>query len=108
TYGVAQPFLPLLTRSGGAIVNNLSFEALAPVPFNPAYAISKAAAFSLTQSLRLLLAGRGVRVHAVLTGPTDTDMIRGWDISKASPESVAQALFYGAEGGQEATFPPPP
>src|SRR5579864_4472005 len=31
------------------------------------YAISKAAAFSLTQSLRALLAGRGVRVHAVLT-----------------------------------------
>src|SRR5262249_39360856 len=53
TYGVTQAFLPLLTRSGGTIVNNLSFEALAPVPFNPAYAISKAAAFSLTQSLRL-------------------------------------------------------
>src|SRR5262249_57497812 len=101
TYGVAQPFLPLLTRSGGAIVNNLSFEALAPVPFNPAYAISKAAAFSLTQSLRLLLAGRGVRVHAVLTGPTDTDMIRGWDISKASPESLSPATFPALPAGPQ-------
>jgi NAD(P)-dependent dehydrogenase (short-subunit alcohol dehydrogenase family) len=44
-----------------------------------------AAAFNLTQSLRALLAGQGVRVHAVLTGPTDTDMTRGFDIPKASP-----------------------
>jgi NAD(P)-dependent dehydrogenase (short-subunit alcohol dehydrogenase family) len=68
THGVAQAFLPHLTGSRGAIVNNLSASALAPLPLIPAYSISKAAAFSLTQSLRALLAGRGVRVHAVLTG----------------------------------------
>src|SRR6266566_5961731 len=67
TYGVTQAFLPLLTRSRGAIVNNVSMMAMAPLPITPAYAISKAAAFNLTQSLRALLAGRGVRVHAVLT-----------------------------------------
>ena len=94
-YGVTQAFLPLLTRSRGAIVNNVSTMALAPLPLTPAYSISKAAAFSLTQSLRALLAGRGVRVHAVLTGPTDTDMTRGFDIPKASPESVARAIFDG-------------
>src|SRR5204863_7360352 len=76
TYGVTQAFLPLLTRSRGAIVNVLSVMALAPFPLTPAYAISKAAAFNLTQSLRALLAGRCVRVHAVLTGPPDTDMTR--------------------------------
>ena len=107
TYGVTQAFVPLLTRSAGAIVNNLSFVALAPFPVTPAYAISKAAAFNLTQSLRLLLAGRGVRVHAVLTGPTDTDMIRGWDIPKASPESVARAIFDGVEEDEEDIFPDP-
>ena len=96
-YGVIQAFLPLLTRSGGAIVNNVSTMAVAPLPLTPAYAISKAAAFNLTQSLRALLAGRGVRVHAVLTGPTDTDMTRGFDIPKASPESVARAIFDGME-----------
>src|SRR5215831_11566549 len=78
TYGVTQAFLPLLTRSRGAIVNNVSMMALAPLPVTPAYAMSKAAAFSFTQSLRALLAGRSVRVHAVLTGPTDTDMTRGF------------------------------
>jgi NAD(P)-dependent dehydrogenase (short-subunit alcohol dehydrogenase family) len=49
-------------------------------PAQPAHTISKAAAFNLTQSLRALLAGRGVRVHAVLTGSTDTDMTRGFDM----------------------------
>src|SRR5712671_6631215 len=57
TYGVTQAFLPLLTSSRGAIVNNVSMMAFAPFPITPAYAISKAAAFNLTQSLRALLAG---------------------------------------------------
>jgi NAD(P)-dependent dehydrogenase (short-subunit alcohol dehydrogenase family) len=106
-YGVIQAFLPLLTASGGAIVNNVSTMAVAPFPLTPAYAISKAAAFNLTQSLRALLAGRGVRVHAVLTGPTDTDMTRGFDIPKASPQSVARAIFDGVENGEEDIFPDP-
>ena len=107
TYGVTQAFLPLLARSQGAIVNNVSTMAVAPFPFTPAYAISKAAAFNLTQSLRALLAGRGIRVHAVLTGPTDTDMTRGFDIPKATPESVARAIFDGVENGEEDIFPDP-
>jgi NAD(P)-dependent dehydrogenase (short-subunit alcohol dehydrogenase family) len=107
TYGVTQAFLPLLIGSGGAIVNNVSMMAIAPLPLTPAYAISKAAAFNLTQSLRALLAGRGVRVHAVLTGPTDTDMTRGFDIPKASAESVARAIFDGVEQGEEDIFPDP-
>jgi NAD(P)-dependent dehydrogenase (short-subunit alcohol dehydrogenase family) len=107
TYGMIQAFLPLLTRSGGAIVNNLSVNAIAPLPLIPAYSISKAAAFNLTQSLRALLAGQGVRVHAVLTGPTDTDMTRGLEIPKSSPESVARATFDGVEKGEEDIFPDP-
>ena len=107
TYGVTQAFLPELTRSGGAVVNNVSLMALAPFPVTPAYAISKAAAFNLTQSLRALLAGRGVRVHAVLTGPTDTAMTRGFEIPKASPESVARAIFDALDRGEEDIFPDP-
>ena len=106
-YGVTQAFLPLLTVSRGAIVNILSVAALAPVPIIPAYSISKAAALSLTQSLRALLAGRSVRVHAALAGPVDTDMSRGLDIPKASPESVARAIFDGVEKGEEEIFPDP-
>jgi NAD(P)-dependent dehydrogenase (short-subunit alcohol dehydrogenase family) len=105
TYGVTQAFLPLLTGSGGAIVNVLSLAAVAAVPVMPAYSISKAAAFSLSQSMRALLAGQGVRVHAVLGGPVDTDMSRVLDIPKASPESVARAILDGVEKGEEDIFP---
>jgi NAD(P)-dependent dehydrogenase (short-subunit alcohol dehydrogenase family) len=106
-YGVTQAFLPLLTGSKGAIVNNLSANALAPLPLIPAYSISKAAAFNMTQSLRVLVAARGVRVHAVLTGLVDTDMTRGLDIPKASPDTVARGIFDGVENGQEEIFPDP-
>ena len=46
-------------------------------------------------------------VHAVLPGPVDTDMIRGFDIPKASPESVALAIFDGVDNGEEEIFPDP-
>jgi NAD(P)-dependent dehydrogenase (short-subunit alcohol dehydrogenase family) len=52
-------------------------------------------------------AGRGVRVHAVLTGPTDTDMLRDFDIPKASPESVARAILDAVDNGEEDIFPDP-
>jgi NAD(P)-dependent dehydrogenase (short-subunit alcohol dehydrogenase family) len=107
TFNVTRTFLPLLKRSKGAIVNNLSLMSLAPLPLTPAYSISKAAAFSMTQSLRALLAGQGVSVHAVLLGPVDTDMTRGFEIPKASPESVARGIFDGLEKKEEDVFPDP-
>jgi NAD(P)-dependent dehydrogenase (short-subunit alcohol dehydrogenase family) len=107
TYGVTQAFLPLLTWTEGAIVNVLSLAAVAALPFDPSYSVSKAAALSLSQSLRALLAGRGVKVHVVLPGPVDTDMTRGLDLPKASPESVARAIFDGVEMGEEEIFPDP-
>jgi NAD(P)-dependent dehydrogenase (short-subunit alcohol dehydrogenase family) len=106
-HGATQAFLPQLRRSKGAIVNNLSLVALAPLPIIPGYSISKAAAASMTQSLRALLAGQGVTVHAVFLGPVDTDMNRGFDIPKASPESAAQGIFDGLEKGEDDIFPDP-
>jgi len=104
---VTRAFLPLLRRSHGAIVNNISTVALAALPIIPGYSISKAAALSMTQSLRALLAGQGVRVHALLTGPVDTDMTRGIDYPKASPASAAAAILDGVERGEEEIFPDP-
>jgi len=104
---VTHAFLPLLKRSKGAIVNNISTVALAALPVIPGYSISKAAMLSMTQSLRALLAGQGVTVHAVLTGPVDTDMNRGIDFPKASPESAAVAILDGVEKGEEEIFPDP-
>jgi short-subunit dehydrogenase len=46
-------------------------------------------------------------VHAVLAGPVDTEMSRGSEVPKASPESVARAIFDGVEKGDEDIFPDP-
>jgi NAD(P)-dependent dehydrogenase (short-subunit alcohol dehydrogenase family) len=104
---VTQAFLPLLKQSRGAVVNHLSLAGLAPLPIIPSYSISKAAAFSLTHSLRALLAGEGVTVHGVVLGPIDTDMNRGLDIPKASPQSAAMGIFDGLENGEDEIFPDP-
>jgi NAD(P)-dependent dehydrogenase (short-subunit alcohol dehydrogenase family) len=104
---VTHAFLPALKRSHGAVVNNLSMAGLAALPVIPSYSISKAAAFNMTQSLRALLAGQGVSVHAVVLGPVDTDMNRGFEIPKASPESAAIGIFNGLESGEDEIFPDP-
>jgi len=107
TYDVTRAFLPLLLRSRGALVNNLSLSGIAPVPVQPAYSVSKAAAVSLSQALRPLLGGQGVKVHSVLTGPVDTDMTRDLDVPKAAPADVARAIFDGVESGDDEIFPDP-
>ena len=107
TLDVTQAFLPALTRSHGAVVNIVSLGALAAVPVLPAYSVSKAAVLSVTQSLRALLAGQGVSVHAVMPGPIDTDMVRALEIPKTPPEDVARATLDGVERGEEEIFPDP-
>src|SRR5436309_13362633 len=97
----------VLTRSRGVIVNVVSVGAVAAIPFLPAYSTSKAAALSLTQSLRALLAGKGVSVYAVLPGPIDTDMVRDLDLPKTPPEDVARAMLDSVEWGDEDIFPDP-
>jgi len=104
---VTHAFLPALRRSHGAIVNNLSMAGLAALPIIPAYSLSKSAAFNMTQSLRALLAGEGVSVHAVILGPIDTDMNRGFEIPKASRESAAAGIFDGLAKGEDEIFPDP-
>ena len=107
TYDLTMVMLPLLIESRGAVVNILSVASLAALPPIASYSISKAALFSLTQSMRAYLAAKSVKVHAVLTGPVDTDMNRGFDIPKASPESAASAIFTGVAQGEEEIFPDP-
>jgi NAD(P)-dependent dehydrogenase (short-subunit alcohol dehydrogenase family) len=108
-HAVTYAFQELLIAAGGVgtVVNVLSLAAVAPVPTAAGYSISKAAAYSLTQSLRMLLAPRGVRVHAVLSGPIDTDMARGLPIEKAAPDEVARAIFDGVAAGTQDIFPDP-
>lgn len=97
----------LAANGGGAIVNIVSVGGLTSFPFYPTYSASKAAAHSLTQGLRILLAGQGTAVFGVYPGPVDTDMARGIDMEKATPASVAAAILDGIESGHEEIYPDP-
>lgn len=99
--------VPALSRARGRVVNIGSIAAVANLPVMPSYSISKAAALSLTQAQRSLLARHGIRVHLVLAGPIDTDMSRDLTIPKAAPEVVATAVFDGVLRGDEEIFPDP-
>lgn len=104
---VTQAFLPKLVEAAGAIATNVSVNAFAAFPLVASYAISKAAAFNMMQSLRTILAPRGVRVHSILTGLADTDMTADIDVPKASPELVAHGIFDGIEKDDDDIFPDP-
>jgi NAD(P)-dependent dehydrogenase (short-subunit alcohol dehydrogenase family) len=107
SHAVTEAFLPALVSSRGAVVNLLSCVALAPLPMFTSYSISKAAAFSLTKSLRAAHAGTGVTFHAVLAGPIDTDMTKRLQIPKTSPAAAARAILDAVEKGEEDIFPDP-
>jgi NAD(P)-dependent dehydrogenase (short-subunit alcohol dehydrogenase family) len=109
-YGVlntAKAFAPALTANQGALINVLTVVALASMPGLGVYNASKAAAWSLTQSLRADLSKRGVRVFSVFPGPVDTDMLRGVDMPKTAPVDVANAIIAGIQAEQEDIFPDP-
>jgi NAD(P)-dependent dehydrogenase (short-subunit alcohol dehydrogenase family) len=106
-WSLTQAFVPLLTQANGAVVNVLSLAAAAALPIIPSYSVSKAASLLLSQSLRALLAPRGVSVHAVLAGPMDTEMSREFPIAKASTDSVARAIFDAVQAGEDDIFPDP-
>ncbi|KAF4455788.1 hypothetical protein F53441_1987 [Fusarium austroafricanum] len=69
---VTQAFAPLLINSshGALLINNTSASGLlgAGIPFQGTYAASKAAASSLTESLRVELAPFGIRTINMFTG----------------------------------------
>lgn len=102
---VTRAFTPALVQNRGAVANVLTVVALASMPGIGVYNASKAAAWSLTQSLRGDLAKKGVQVSAIFPGPVDTDMARGIEMAKASPASVAHEVLTGIENGAEDIFP---
>ncbi len=108
-YGVlhmARAFAPVIERNGGgAIVNMLTLVALASMPGLGVYNASKAAAWSLTQSMRAQLASRQVEDYGVFPGAVDTDMLAGVEMPKASPSEVASAVVHGLLAGHEDIFP---
>ncbi|HEX5617663.1 MAG TPA: SDR family NAD(P)-dependent oxidoreductase [Solirubrobacteraceae bacterium] len=108
TFDAIRAFVPVLeANGGGAIVNVLSLLSLAPTPPMTGYSASKAAAHSLTQALRPVLAARNITVHGVYPAGIDTDMVRGIDVPKTPATTVAAGMLDGLAADQEDIFPDP-
>lgn len=107
-YRTIRAFVPVLeSNGGGQIVNVLSLLSLASTPPMAGYSASKAAAHSLTQALRPVLAVKGIAVHGVYPGGIDTDMVAGIDVAKTPAAEVAAGILGGLAAGQEDIFPDP-
>ncbi|ARJ05235.1 short-chain dehydrogenase [Cnuibacter physcomitrellae] len=89
---VAKAFAPVLaSRGGGALVDVhsvLSWLAIAG-----GYSASKAALWSLTNSLRVELAPQGTLVVGAHLGYTDTPMIADVDAEKNDPAEVVASIW---------------
>jgi NAD(P)-dependent dehydrogenase (short-subunit alcohol dehydrogenase family) len=107
TYAAIRAFVPVLEANGGRIVNVLSLLSLASSPPMTGYSASKAAAHSLTQALRPVLAARGIVVHGVYPAGIDTEMVVGIDTPKTPPAQVAAGLLDGLAADEEDIFPDP-
>jgi NAD(P)-dependent dehydrogenase (short-subunit alcohol dehydrogenase family) len=107
-YRTILAFVPVLEAGGGGqIVNVLSLLSLASTPPMTGYSASKAAAHSLTQALRPVLAAKGIAVHGVYPAGIDTDMAAGTDVPKTPAAEVAAGILRGLAAGQEDIFPDP-
>ena len=68
---------------------------------------SKTAALALARAVRIELRSHGTLVVAVYAGFVDTDMAKGVDVPKVSPQSIVTAVLAGIECGTEEVLAPP-
>ena len=101
TLSMCRAFAPVLAANGGgAIINMLSVTSFYSNPFDASYGASKAAAWALTNGVRLELHHQHTLVVAVHASFIDTDMAALTDAPKDTPESVARQALDAVEAGQ--------
>ena len=99
---VSKAFAPILqANGGGALLNVLSVASWINGGELAAYSASKSAAWSLTNALRLELAAQKTQVLGLHMAYVDTDLTRGFDVPKTSPEQIVQRALDGLEAGAE-------
>jgi len=97
---MSKAFAPILkANGGGALLNVLSAAAWANGGELAAYSASKSAAWSLTNALRNELAMQKTQVLALHMAGVDTDLTRGLDVPKSSPQVVVRRALDGLESG---------
>ncbi|HEY3562092.1 MAG TPA: SDR family oxidoreductase [Kribbella sp.] len=101
TLGMVRAFAPALAANGGgAIVNVLSALSWFSIDGANAYAVAKAAEWSLTNGVRLELARQNTLVTGVHLGAADTDMMAGYEGPKLDPADVVRAVLDGVEADE--------
>ncbi|MBH1938716.1 SDR family oxidoreductase [Streptomyces sp. AV19] len=97
---VAQHFAPVLAANGGGALVDMH-SVLSWGAGAAAYGASKAALWSVTNSLRIELAPQGTQVVGVHLGFADTEMVAGLPAGKIPPARVAEAVLDGIEDGSD-------
>ena len=99
---MAQAFAPVLAgNGGGALLNVLSIASWINRPLLGTYGATKSAAWALTNGLRHELRAQGTQVSALHMGFVDTDLTRGIEMPKSTPQAIVQAALDGLEAGAE-------
>jgi NAD(P)-dependent dehydrogenase (short-subunit alcohol dehydrogenase family) len=99
-WSLSQAFAPALkANGGGAVLNVLSALSWVTLPGLAGYSASKAAAWALSNGLRTELREQGTQVTSLHVGYMDTDMTRGLDAPKSSPDAVARQALAELEAG---------
>jgi NAD(P)-dependent dehydrogenase (short-subunit alcohol dehydrogenase family) len=108
TLRMVRAFAPVLkANGGGAVLNVLSVMALMAYEHSNSYSASKAAAWALTNGIRLELAGQGTQVTGLAMASVDTDMMAWADIDKTDPAEIARCRSSGRAGFSSARRRPP-
>ena len=99
---MAQAFAPALAANGGgALLNVLSIASWINRPLLGVYGMSKSAAWALTNGLRHELREQGTQVLDLHMGFVDTDLTRGIDAPKSTPQAIVSEAFDALEAGEE-------
>jgi len=97
---MSKAFAPILkANGGGALLNVLSVASWVNGGELAAYSASKSAAWSLTNALRNELAAQKTHVLGLHMGYVDTDLTRGFDAPKSSPDDIVKRALDGLESG---------
>ena len=97
---LSHAFAPTLAANGGgAIINVLSVLSWISMPTTAIYCASKAAGWSLTNSLRQGLIAQHTHVLGLYVGYMDTDMTAGINAPKSDPGAVADQTLDDVEQG---------
>jgi short-subunit dehydrogenase len=103
---MCRAFAPILKQQGGgAIVNILSLLGKVNLPFSGSYSASKAAAISMTQSVRAELSAQNTLVVGVMPGTVDTALAKAWPDPKVAPAEVVRAALQAVIANEEDVYP---